>query len=111
MLANGEQELNTNDRLKLIRSEIQSNIKKAFEISAKRYNLRTSSQKFSVGDLVYRRNFTLSKASEKYCAKLAPVFIKAKVVGTKGNSIYILRDEDTGKEACFHGKDIKLRNE
>lgn len=50
-----------------------------------------------VGDIVYRKNFVVSDATKKFCAKLAPKFLKAKVIAVKGNCIYEL-EGDVGKK-------------
>ncbi|XP_036340323.1 uncharacterized protein LOC118749629 [Rhagoletis pomonella] len=94
------------DSLKLIRKSLQENIKKAFENSSKRYNLRSTVKTFNVGDTVYRRNFVLSDATKRFCAKLAPKFLKAKVIAVKGNCMYELEDDVNKKRAVYHGKDI-----
>lgn len=101
--------LNKDDRLKLVRKTIFENISKAFEASAKRYNLRSSSQKFNIGNKVYRRNFVLSDKVKRFSAKFAPTFINATVVGTKGNCMYILEDENTKRTDIYHAKDITIR--
>ncbi|CAD7002051.1 unnamed protein product, partial [Ceratitis capitata] len=44
--------LEKSDRLKLIRDSIGRNIKAAFEVSAKRYNLRSSIKTYKIGDVV-----------------------------------------------------------
>lgn len=76
--------LDRTDRLRLIRKSIMENITTAFENSAKRYNLRSSSRTFNVGDTVYRRNFAQSDATRKFCAKLAPKVLKSQGYCTKG---------------------------
>jgi len=83
------------------------NIRKAFKESANRYNLRSRTYTFKVDEEVLRRNFTLSDASKKVCSKFNNKFVKAKVVEVKGNCLYRLRDEATGKENVYHSKDIK----
>jgi len=94
------------DQLENIRTQIRENISKSFNKYSGRYNLRARVRKFAIGDIVYRRNFTLSKASDKYCAKFAPRFIKAVVVKPKGSVLYILKDVESGKVQTYHAKDI-----
>jgi len=97
------------DRLTLIRNKVRENIKTAFETTRKRYNLRATSNLYAPGELVWRRNFVLSDATKRFCAKLAPKFIPAVVVESKGNSLYVLKDEASGKSETYHSKDIKPR--
>ncbi|XP_017489849.1 PREDICTED: uncharacterized protein LOC108378059, partial [Rhagoletis zephyria] len=99
----GETVLDRTDRLKCIRKPILENISKAFENSAKRYNLRSNAKNFQTGDTVNRRNFVLSDASRKF----APKFLKAKVITVKGNSMYELEDKITRKRGIYHRKDIQ----
>jgi len=95
------------DRLDILRQDLKDNIAKAFESSANRYNLRSREKQYQVGERVLRRSFAQSDAIKRFNAKLSPKFIKARVVARKGNSLYILEDEDTGKTETFHLKDIK----
>jgi len=99
--------ISRNDKLALIRKQLTEKIDQAFNKSAKRYNLRSSEVNIKIGDIVYRRNFPQSKASKKFCAKFAQKFIKSEVIGKVGNSIYLLKDLETGKTERFHKKDIK----
>lgn len=97
--------LDRNDKLALIRDSVAENIRKAFECSARRYNLRSSTTNFKIGDTVYRRNFVLSDATKKFCAKFAPKFVKAKVIAKKGNCLYELEDVLSRKRAIYNQKD------
>ncbi|CAD7001899.1 unnamed protein product [Ceratitis capitata] len=99
--------LSRNDKLNFIRKTVMNNIARAFENSAKRYNLRSTIKNFKIGDIVFRRNFTQSDAAKKFCAKLAPKFIKAKVISLKGNCMYELEDCLNRKRAIYHRKDIQ----
>lgn len=104
-----DETMSANDKLKLIRDTIANNITKSFEASSKRYNLRSLGVTFNIGDEVYRRNFVKSDASKKFCYKFAPLFVRSKVIGLKGNNIYQLEDVDTGRREFYHKKDIQKR--
>lgn len=99
--------LNRHDKLDIVRKNVLNHIKIAFENSSKRYNLRSNVRKFCTGENVLRRNFAQSNAGNKFCAKFAPKFIKAKVVGIKGNNMYELEDEETNKREFYHSKDMR----
>jgi len=103
--------LSKEDKLKIVRKKLNENIQKAFEMSAKRYNLRSRNVKLTVGDIVFRRNFISSEASKNICHKLAPKFIKAKVIGCKGNNLYRLEDVETKRQEWYHAKDIIQQNQ
>jgi len=103
-----DERLNTYDKLPLVRENLNKKIQKAFEKTSHQYNLRSSQYKYKIGDLVYRRNFCQSDAGKKVNAKFTPNFVKARVIATKGNSLYELVDENSGKRNTYHGKDIKI---
>ena len=95
------------DHFNALRQEIQNNNSKAFETSAKRYNLRSRYRPFKLGDIVFGRNFDLSEASRKHCAKFSPKFLKGPIFETKGNHIYGVIDEGTVNKGFYHKKDLK----
>lgn len=72
------------------------NIEKAFQKSSKHYNLRTKAIHFDPGEVVWRKNFTLSDATKNIAAKLLPKYIKAEIVSGNG-PVYRVRDINTGK--------------
>lgn len=88
----------------LIRSKVAENLKKAYENNRKRYNLRTRAVDYSVGDIVYRENKKLSDASVYYSSKLAPRFIKSKILEKKGTNTYVLEDFDSKRTGIYHAE-------
>ncbi|XP_065365361.1 uncharacterized protein LOC135958385 [Calliphora vicina] len=72
-----------------------------------KYDLRTRPIAFSVGQEVYRRNFSQSNFEKRYNAKLAPVFLKAKIREKVGNHYYVLEDTNGKVVGTFHAKDIR----
>ena len=99
--------LEKTDKLTLVRNEIKKNIEDAFKASAQRYNLRSREKTLTVGDVVYRRNFVQSSAPKQFTAKFATKFIKGKIIGLRGNSLFEVEDEGTKRVEIFHGKDLK----
>lgn len=71
-----------------------------------RYNLRHTIKEFNVDDYVWRKNYVLSNAGSYFSAKLAPKFIRCKVVQKLSPLVYILEDAN-GCRAKWHIKDIK----
>lgn len=67
------------DQLALMRTELRGQVAKAHDINRVHYNLRTRPISYSIGQLVFRRNFAQSNAEKRFNSKLAPLFIKAKV--------------------------------
>lgn len=98
--------MDKSDRLKMIRRSVLQNIVKAFENSSKRYNLKSNCRTFSIGETVYRRNFSLSDAGKRFCSKFSTKFVKSIVVA-KGTNIYELQDEASGRREFYHAKDIQ----
>lgn len=81
---------------------------KAFHINANRYNLRSRDVIFVPGQTVFRRSFCLSNKAEKFNAKLANQFVKAKIVRAIGNTQYELEDLHGKSIGVFHTKDIRV---
>lgn len=95
------------DQLKLIRQQLKTNIEKSYNINRERYNLRTRSIVYTAGQVVYRRNFAQSSAEKKFNAKLAPLFLPAKVRKKVGNVYYELEDLDGKFMGTYHAKDMR----
>lgn len=79
---------------------------KAYKQNAMRYNLRRRQVRLSVGDTVWRRNFVQSSAAHFFSAKLAPRFVKCKVIKKHSDVVYDLQEISTGKIGKYHVKDI-----
>lgn len=86
------------------------NMKSSHERNTKYYNLRSRSNKFNVGDIVYKRNFVLSNAAKSFCEKFAYLFVPAKIVEKLGNSCYRLSDEKGKDLGIYSAKDIKPKS-
>lgn len=71
------------------------------------YNLRHSFKEFEVGDTVWRKNYIHSDAGSYFSAKLAPKYVKNKVVQKISPLIYVLEDAN-GVSSRWHIKDIKV---
>ncbi|XP_075167491.1 uncharacterized protein LOC142239584 [Haematobia irritans] len=99
--------LSREDQLVLVRKEIRRNIAQAHETNKRNYNLRARPVSYREGQIVFRRNFAQSNASKQVNAKLAPLFIKAKVQSKLGNHYYVLRDIEGESTGTYHAKDIR----
>lgn len=113
-----QQDLNTPDdpkiaqelRLSAIRrihEFVLQRIQNNHEKSKARYNLRTRTIEFKVGDLVWRKSFTQSSKVDNINQKLDPKFVPAIVREVRGTNIYLLEDVVTGKRGTYHSKDLK----
>lgn len=60
-----------------------------------------------MGQIVYRRNFSQSKAVEHYNSKLANKFEKARIKAKHGTCYYDLEDMNGKYLGNFHAKDIR----
>lgn len=90
-------------------SEIQAKLSKAYDSSAARYNLRRRPISLDVGQVVWKRNKQLSDAAGYFQAKLAPKFVKCRVVRKISTNVYELSDFENGRSlGSWHVKDIKL---
>lgn len=107
MLDEPNARLSREDQLQTVRQDIRKQIKDAYETNKENYNLRTRLPNFKIGDQVFRRNFAQSSAEKNFNAKLAPMFLKAKIVQKLGNHYYVLEDPDGKIVGTFHAKDIR----
>lgn len=93
--------------LKRVHKFVEQKLKTSHEKSKQHYNLRTHSVSFKVGDVVWRRNFSLSSKVEGINQKLNPKFTAAIVKEVLGHNMYLLEDVVSGKQGKYHAKDIK----
>lgn len=99
--------INREDQLQLIRAELKANIEKAYNHNREQYNLRTRPITYTVGQVIYRRNFAQSSAEKNFNAKLAPLYLQAKVRRKVGNVYYELEDMNGNIIGTFHAKDMR----
>lgn len=95
------------DPLEKARKIAKENLLKAHERSSRHYNLRTRPIEFKVGEIVWKRNFKQSDASNKFCAKLSDPFLKCKIKSKAGTNTYVLEDLDGKELGLFHTNAIK----
>jgi transposase InsO family protein len=86
--------------------KVKENIEKAYEKYSHNYNLRSKPQEYKVNDIVWKKNFVLSNASENFSAKLAPKFVKCKIIAKKGPNSYELAKMDGKSVGIFHSGDF-----
>lgn len=87
--------------------EVRKRLYQAYQRNAKYYNLRKRSVKYHVGDKLWKRNFTLSSAPNKYSAKLAPKYIPCIVTKVLSKLVYEVQDMDGNNLGNYHVKDLK----
>lgn len=95
------------DKIKIIRAKVAENLKMAFDNSQRKYNLRSRQFEFKVGETVWKRNTELSNAANKYSSKLAPRFVKCKILEKCGTNTYVLSDEHGKRLGKFSASDLK----
>lgn len=91
--------------------EVIKKLQHAYERNKARYNIRKRPLSFKKGDTVWKRNFVLSSASDKFAKKFAPKYVKCKVAEVTGNLTYRLRSEHGKNLGIFHVKDLKAHPE
>lgn len=87
--------------------EVQKRITQAYERNAKQYNLRRRDKRYAVGDVVWKRNFTLSDAGKYYSKKLAPKYVACRVKKVMSPLVYRLEDLNGRDVGQYHIKDLK----
>lgn len=93
--------------LPTIFGKVTSSLHKAYERNAKTYNLRKREMRFSVGDLVWRRNKVLSNAANYFTAKLAPKYVLNKVSRVHSSLVYTLEDLANNSQGKWHVEHLK----
>lgn len=87
---------------------VQSKLWQAHVKNTSQYNLRRKFAEFKVGDVVMKRAYFLSDKDKQFCKKLAPKFIKAKIITKKSPLVYVLQDMSGKNIGSWHIKDLKL---
>jgi transposase InsO family protein len=86
--------------------KVKENMKKAYKTYSHNYNLRSKVQDYKVNDIVWKKNFVLSNACENFSAKLAPKFVKCKIVAEKGPNSFELANMNGKSVGIFHTGDF-----
>ncbi|PZC81403.1 hypothetical protein B5X24_HaOG200921, partial [Helicoverpa armigera] len=87
---------------------VQSRLWQAHVKNTSHYNLRRKFAEFNVGDIVMKRAYFLSDKANRFSKKLAPKFIKAKIIEKKSPLVYVLQDMSGKNLGSWHIKDLKL---
>lgn len=95
--------------LPLIWYDVADKIRRAYEASARSYNLRRRPAiLLKPGDLVWKRNYQLSDAGAYFSSKLAPKFLKCRVKKNIGPTTYELEDLGGKSLGTWHVQDLKM---
>lgn len=88
---------------------VEQNLKNSHEKSRKVYNLRHKKfcPTYQVGQKVYKRNFQLSSAVDRYNAKYGPVYTPCVIVARRGTSSYEVADEAGKSLGVFSAADLR----
>ena len=96
--------------LSSIFDKVQALLLQAHSRNCTSYNLRKKPTEFNIGDIVWRKTFYQSDKDKYFNKKLAPKYIKCKVVAKKSPLVYDLADMNGNFLGTWHIKDIKLTN-
>lgn len=88
--------------------KVQASLIKAHSRNSTNYNLRRKNIEFNVGDIVWKRTFYQSNKDNKFSKKLAPKFIKCRIIEKKSKLVYELEDMSGNRLGDWHMKDFKL---
>lgn len=92
LLDDDEEDMPSLEKFRRINTHITAALEQAYDQRARRYNLRARRIEYKVGDVVYKRNFKLSNAIEKYTAKLDNKFEVVRIHEKVGSNCYRLID-------------------
>lgn len=91
----------------IYRAQVQETLHRAYEKSAKQYNLKARDVQFAAGQEVFKRNFVLSDFAKNLNAKFCRRYTKCRVVRPVGQCLYELETLQGNPLGVFHAKDIK----
>lgn len=91
-------------------NKVQSLLLQAHSRNCHSYNLRRRPAEFNVGDIVWKKTFYQSDKDKYFNKKLAPKFVKCKVIAKKSPLVYELSDVSGNSIGSWHIKDLKLIN-
>lgn len=94
--------------LSSIFDSVQAKLWQAHVKNTSHYNLRRKFAEFNIGDIVMKRAYFLSDKESRFSKKLAPKFIKAKIIEKKSPLVYVLQDMSGKNIGSWHIKDLKL---
>jgi len=80
------------DSFEILRKAATDGMRKQHDHNERTYNARSRIVSFRPGHGVFRRNFQKSCFVKKFNAKLAPIFVKARVSRKLGQAYYELED-------------------
>lgn len=96
------------DKLHKLRKFVRKKLTESHERTRHNYNLRHRPVEFKVGEMVWRKEHTLSDASQGYSAKLGKKFKGPYRVKKKlGVNTYSLEDSSGMSKGVWHIKDLK----
>lgn len=101
-----EQMTDKQELLTKIDKIVKDNIATAYDRYSHYYNLRARSRSYKVGDIVRRKNFTLSSAAKNINAKLLHRQIECKVSKVLGSNTYELENMDGKILGVYSAHDI-----
>lgn len=87
------------EEIALVYDKALKTIEKAKQQQAHQYNLRHSPVSFSVGDMVWRKNFTLSQGADYINAKMLPKYIGPFIIKKKWSATQFQLSTVDGKDA------------
>lgn len=87
---------------------VQAKLWHAHVKNTSHYNLRRKPSEFNVGDVVMKRAYVLSDKDKNFSKKLAPKFIKCRIIEKKSPLVYVLANMSGKNLGTWHIKDLKL---
>lgn len=89
-------------------NDVQASLWNAHVKNTAHYNLRRKPAEYNVGDVVFKRAYMLSDKDKYFSKKLAPKYIKCRVIKKRSPLVYELEDMSGKNMGVWHIKDLKL---
>ncbi|XP_045776009.1 uncharacterized protein LOC123874579 [Maniola jurtina] len=88
-------------------NDVQKSLWEAHVKNTKQYNLRRKETEFNVNDIVWKRTYVQSDKDRYFSKKLAPKFVKCRIVAKLSPLVYQLQDMNGQDLGTWHVKDFK----
>lgn len=111
-ITNREHFVKNLEQLPELFKDVRRHLARAYEQNVKTYNLRKRpAERYCVGDFVWKKNYVLSSAVDRFAAKLAPKYVLCTVERVVSPLTYHLRSEEGADVGIWHVKDLKPYHE
>lgn len=90
-----------------IRNNVKKCLEQAYDKAKSEYDKNSREIQYKPGQIIWKKNYKLSNAGDRYAAKLAPRYVKCRIRTKLGNNTYQLEDLNGKLLGSFSTSDSK----